>query len=271
MKRLSKKVEKASKYLKQVIGTEVRTGIILGSGMGKITEAIDGKKCISYSNIPDFPSSTVPGHRGELTFGFLGGKEVLVFSGRFHYYQGYRIEEVVLPVRVAKKLGVKTLIITNASGGIREDLNPGDIMLIKDHINFMGTNPLIGEQALAFGSTFVDMSEPYDLELIKIAEKTSESNPEIGELKKGIYIAVTGPSYETGAEIIFFRKAGADAVGMSTVPEVITAAQEGIRVLGISIIANRACGTGEGRLSHQDVLKSMELASEFFKKYNGLR
>jgi len=261
METIQQKKEKASNYLKQVLKREVRIGIILGSGMGNITETVDKKICIPYSSIPGFPSLTVSGHRGEIIYGLMGGKEVLIFSGRFHYYQGYSMGEVVLPVRVAKKMGVNILVITNASGGIREDLNSGDIMLIQDHINFMGTNPLIGEQLLDSGEVFVDMSEPYAYELIELAEKTAQDDPDIGKLKKGVYIAVTGPSYETKAEIVFFKKSGADAVGMSTVPEVIAAVQEGLKVLGISVIANKACGMEKGRLDHRDVLKSMERAS----------
>jgi purine-nucleoside phosphorylase len=200
----------------------------------------------------------IEGHKGEFIFGRMAQKNVILFNGRFHYYQGFTSEDITVNIRVAKKLGTETLIITNASGAINRGFRPGDLMLITDHINFMGTNPLIGDSG--HGPIFIDMTEPYDLKLIEKVKKSALSIGEIGTLREGVYLAVHGPSYETRAEISFFEKIGADAVGMSTVPEVIVAAQGGIRVIGISVISNMACGLTSGKLSHSEVLDTMSRA-----------
>ena len=255
------RVESAAAYIGEKAGSGFHAAIILGSGLGKLAEELEGKKIIPYSEIPGFPSSLIEGHRGELVAGSFEEKRTLVYSGRFHYYQGYSLAEVTLPVRVAKRLGVPLLIVTNASGGINVSFKPGDIMLISDHINFMGINPLIGGEAAIFGPLFIDMSQPYDRSLRERAEEIAEKNGRIGELKEGVYLATIGPSYETKAEISFFNRIGVDAVGMSTVPEVIVAVQEGLRVFGISVITNMACGIGEGALSHEEVLSTMDRAS----------
>jgi len=233
------RVESAAAYIGEKAGSGFHAAIILGSGLGKLAEELEGKKIIPYSEIPGFPSSLIEGHRGELVAGSFEEKRTLVYSGRFHYYQGYSLAEVTLPVRVAKR----------------------HIMLISDHINFMGINPLIGGEAAIFGPLFIDMSQPYDHSLRERAEEIAEKNGRIGELKEGVYLATIGPSYETKAEISFFNKIGVDAVGMSTVPEVIVAVQEGLRVFGISVITNMACGIGEGALSHEEVLSTMDRAS----------
>jgi purine-nucleoside phosphorylase len=247
-------IAQALDYVKQRVSGEVHTAMILGSGLGKIAEEMQDKTVIPYTDIPGFPGSTIPGHRGDMIFGRFAGRFVLIYSGRFHVYQGFSHREITLPVRLAARLGVKSMILTNASGGISDNLQPGDIMIIKDHINLMGSNPLIGLDTSVFGTTFIDMSDPYDSELRQAAKQLAAKNPELGGLKEGVYIAVSGPSYETKAEISFFKHVGADAVGMSTVPEVIVCRQEGIRVLGISAVSNMAAGIQKEPLSHQGVL-----------------
>jgi purine-nucleoside phosphorylase len=236
----TEKVQRAVSHIAARIGDSADVGMILGSGLGALADSIGDPVVIPYDEIPGFPRSLIPGHRGEVRFGTLHGKRVLLFSGRFHYYQGYSMGEVVIPVRAASRLKVHTMIVTNASGGMRDDLDQGDIMLIRDHINLMGDNPLRGIPPGEFGSPFVDMSEPYDPALIERIRAVA-GGP-VGELKEGVYAGVAGPSYETAAEIRFLQRIGADAVGMSTVPEVIACRQEKIRVVGISAIVNRATG-----------------------------
>ncbi len=256
------KIEGAVRFLKRRLPGRAENAVILGSGLGKLAGEIKNDVRVPYRDIPGFGHATITGHKGELVWGSFAGKKILTFSGRFHYYQGYSMQEVTMPVRVMKQLGVKTAIITNSSGGINREFRPGDIMLIRDHINLLGYNPLIGVDSKYFRTPFVDMSEPYDHALISEVKKLAEKDPVIGKLREGVYIAVTGPSYETKAEIEFFARVGADAVGMSTVPEVIVCAQEGIRVLGISIIANRATGIKQGALSHEEVLEKTGRASD---------
>jgi len=248
------KIEQAVVHLKKQLKGEVRNAMILGSGLGAIADVVQNRHVLPYSGIPGFPRSTVPGHRGELVFGQLQGKSVLMFSGRFHFYQGYSLQEVTLPVRVAARLGVENIIVTNACGGINPDFKSGDIMIIRDHINLMGGNPLIGIDTGEFGTPFIDMSNPYDRELSDRVRELASHNPEIGDLREGVYVAISGPSYETKAEISFLRSAGADAVGMSTVPEVIVCRQEGIKVIGISAVSNMAAGVQKTALTHQEVL-----------------
>lgn len=254
-------VEKAARSISTQIGHEVKSAIILGSGLGAIANELEGRIAIPYERIPGFPNSTIPGHSGELLHGRICGKEVIVFNGRFHVYEGYSMQEVTMPVRVAKRLGVQIIIITNACGGINEDFRPGDIMLISDHINLMGGNPLTGIDEKVFGSPFVDMSDPYDSELRRRVKIVAAANTAIGDVREGIYIGVHGPSYETRAEISFFRRIGADAVGMSTVPEVTVCAQEGIRVIGVSAVTNMATGSRTTPLTHQEVLENTEKMS----------
>jgi purine-nucleoside phosphorylase len=251
------RLEGAASYVRDRTGGGFHTALVLGSGLGLIAEDVDEKLTIPYRDIPGFPSTLVAGHRGEIVAGYLGGKRVLVFSGRFHYYQGFSLAQVALPVRVSKRLGASTLIVTNASGGINRSFRPGDIMLIQDHINCMGGNPLMGAEGASFGPVFIDMSAPYDAILRDKAMQVASADRRIGDLKEGVYLATTGPSYETKAEIAFFKKMGADAVGMSTVPEVIVAVQERLSVLGISVITNMACGIADGALSHEEVLDTM--------------
>lgn len=261
MKSYKKKVERAAGFIKKRTGTNVKIGIILGSGLGEVAEKASVKTVLNYREIPGFPVSTVEGHKGELIFGRFGNKDVIIFNGRYHYYQGYSLQDVTMIVRVAGMLGVRDLIITNASGGINRKFKPGDIMLINDHINLIGTNPLIGNETSAFGKLFINMTEPYDRALLKKVMDSASGINEVGALREGVYIAVSGPSYETKAEISFFEKIGADAVGMSTVPEVIVASQEGLRVLGLSVISNMASGIAPGKLSHSEVLENMSKVS----------
>jgi purine-nucleoside phosphorylase len=211
-------------------------GIILGTGLSPLAEMIADSMAIEYTQIPGFVASTAPSHAGRLLFGYLGGKPVLCLQGRFHFYEGYSMEQVVFPVRVLAALGVKNLIVTNASGSLREDFAPGDIIVLTDHINLMGTNPLIGKNDNELGERFPSMNLPYS-PAIHAKVKAIAAEQHI-PLKWGVYVAVTGPSLETKAECAMFAGLGADLVGMSTVPEVITARHTGLEVLGISIVTN---------------------------------
>lgn len=251
-------------------------GIILGSGLGDFVNNFDDTISIPYSEIPGFESSSIQGHAGQLVFvnakckmqncrrsPFPVPHSLVIMQGRFHFYEGHSIEKVVYPVKVMKKLGVKTLIITNAAGAINKTFKPADLMLIEDHINFMGTNPLIGKNNESFGTRFPDMSQVYKKDLIELAQNCAK---EIGiDVKKGVYIAASGPSYETPAEVKMFEKFGADAAGMSTVPEAIVANYCGINVLGISCITNYAAGVQATPLSHQEVIETANIAKEKFQ------
>lgn len=242
-------------------------GIILGSGLGDLVNNFESIS-IPYSEIPGFESSAVQGHAGNLVFvdAQINSLPTLVMmQGRYHFYEGHSMETVVYPIKVMKKLGVKVLIITNAAGAINKDFMPADLMLITDHINFMGTNPLIGKNDERLGTRFPDMSEIYKKDLIKLAQNCAE---ELGmDVKKGIYCACSGPSYETPAEIKMLGKFGADAVGMSTVPEAIIANYCGIKVLGISCIANYAAGIQNQPLQHQEVIDATNMAKNKFTSF----
>lgn len=245
-------VNKAAEYIKSKISGEYETGIILGSGLGSLGEKIENPQFVEYSEIPGFPVSTAPGHIGRFIFGILNGKRVMCMQGRIHLYEGYPAESVAMPIRVMRLMGVKRLVVTNAAGGINEDFAVGDIMLITDHINFTGRNCLIGKNDDSFGVRFPDMSFAYSPELGKTASASAEK---LGiKLRKGVYIGCTGPSYETPAEIRAFRVLGADAVGMSTVQEVIAANHCGMQVLGFSLISNKAAGLSGERLTEEEVL-----------------
>ena len=218
-------------------GRKPIVGIVLGSGLGKLADAIQNPVIIPYRLIPGFPLSTATGHKGNYIVGSLGGKTVIAMQGRIHYYEGYGMESVVLPIRVMIRLGIKSLFVSNAAGGVSFGLHVGDLMIIKDHINLL-PNPLIGPNMDDEGTRFPDMTRPYDPELIKLAMQLAG---EMGiELKQGVYLGDTGPSYETPAEYKFYRTIGADAVGMSTVPEVIVARHAGVPVFGMSVITNEA-------------------------------
>lgn len=248
---------------KQIKDFQPEIGIILGSGLGDFADNVQGVR-VRYNDIPGFETSTVAGHKGQLVFCEVEGKKAVIMQGRYHYYEGYHISRIVYPIKVMKKLGVKTLFITNAAGGVNKRYNAGDLMLITDHINLMGVNPLIGENDSSLGDRFPDMSEIYKKSLIDMAKKKAkELNIQI---RQGIYAAMSGPSYETPAEINMLRIMGADAVGMSTVPEALVANYCGMDVLGISCITNSAAGVHPSRLSHAEVVETAEKVKTDFKK-----
>ncbi|MCD8042298.1 MAG: purine nucleoside phosphorylase I, inosine and guanosine-specific [Tannerellaceae bacterium] len=236
MEQINKQYHEAAAYIAAHIeGCAPRTAIILGSGLGSLAEQITEARVIPYREIPHFPQSTVIGHKGNLIAGKLGGVDVLAMQGRFHYYEGYTMQQVTFPIRVMKLLGIENLLVSNAAGGINTSFKVGDLMIIRDHI-CMVPNPLIGPNNELFGTRFPDMTRAYDREFIKLAEEIArEKNI---ALKKGVYVGLTGPSYETPAEYAFYGKAGGDAIGMSTVAEVIVARHTGIRVFGMSVITN---------------------------------
>lgn len=229
-----------------------QVGIILGSGLGGLAEKLQSPAVIPYSQVPGMKVSTAPGHAGRFVAGTLGGKYVLCMQGRLHFYEGHAMADIVFPVRLMKLLGVETLIVTNACGAINRAFAPGDLCLITDHINFLGTNPMIGPNQDAFGPRFFDMSECYDPSLRALALRCGE---ELGiPLRQGVYLAYTGPSYETPTEIRAFRVLGADLVGMSTVPEVIAAHHCGLKTLAIGLVTNMAAGVSDQKLSEQEVI-----------------
>lgn len=237
-------------------------GIVLGSGLGELADEYSSL-AIPYSEIPNFESSRVSGHKSRLVFAEINGKKVVMMQGRFHYYEGHPIQKVVFPVKVMKKLGVKTVILTNAAGGVNPAFNPSDLMIITDHINHMNVNPLIGPNDDSMGLRFPDMSEVYSSELIDLVKKTASK---LGiDIQEGVYMALTGPSYETPAEVRMARVVGADAVGMSTVPEAIVAKWAGMNVIGISCICNSAAGVSTVALSHEDVIHAANIAKDRFK------
>ena len=229
------------------------TAIILGTGLGRLAESIDKSMCIPYREIPNFPVSTVEGHSGQLIFGRLGDKDIMAMEGRFHYYEGYSMKEVTFPIRVMYELGIKTLFVSNAAGGTNKDFQIGDLMIITDHINFMPENPLHGPN-IPTGPRFPDMGEAYDKELIKLAD-TIASEHGIN-VRHGVYLATQGPTYETPSEYRMFALWGADAVGMSTVPEVIVAHHCGIRCFGVSIITDLGVTEHPVTITHEDVQKA---------------
>lgn len=239
MEEYLKKIHEAADYIKSKIGDVTPlAGIVLGSGLGKLADTIEESIVIPYTQIPHFSKSTAIGHKGNFIVGKIAGKIVCAMQGRFHYYEGYAMQQVTFPIRVMKLLGIKTLFVSNAAGGVNFDYKVGDLMIIEDHIGSLLPNPLIGPNLDEFGTRFPDMTRPYDKNLIKKAEKIGA---ELGlNLKKGTYLATTGPTYETPAEYRLYRQMGADATGMSTIPEVIVARQSGIDVFGMSVITNEA-------------------------------
>lgn len=246
-----KKANETAEFLKSKGFQHIDYGIILGTGLGNFTDNIDISIRIPYSKIPHFPVSTVTGHHGELIYGSIGDKKIMALRGRFHYYEGWEMSKVVFPVRVMKMLGVKHLIVSNASGGVNPDFKTGDIMIIKDHINMMPEHPLRGKNDERFGPRFVDMHETYDKQMIEHLEKNA------GELnihvQKGVYLALQGPTFETPAEYKMVRVLGADAVGMSTVPEVIVAKHMNMKCMGISVITDLGIEGQVVEVSHEEV------------------
>ena len=262
-----KKIDEATRFLKDNFINSADILIILGSGLGKLVEKFDIKKKIAYKDIPHFPVSTVPEHKGNLLFTQLGEKNIVFMQGRFHLYEGYDAKDVVFPVRVMQKLGVKFLFVSNAAGGVGEHLSVGDIMLIEDHINLTGANPLIGKNYDELGERFPDMSNAYDKNLRKRIGEIAKEKKII--LKKGVYLWLKGPSLETNAEYKMVKILGGDVVGMSTVPEVIAAVHGGMKVAGFSIVTNKfdEKGMEENRSSFKDVVSVANSAGE---KLSGL-
>lgn len=244
-------IKETADFLKTHYNTNARLGIILGTGLGGLVKEIDIQKTISYGDIPNFPVSTVEGHEGRLIFGNIRGTEIIAMQGRFHYYEGYDMQQVTFPVRVMKALGIDHLFVSNASGGLNPDFVVGDIMVITDHINMFGDNPLIGKNIDELGPRFPDMSEPYSKALSEKAfEIAAKHNI---KLQKGVYVGTAGPTFETPAEYKYFRVIGGDTVGMSTVPEVIAARHAGITCFGISIITDSGVPGQIVEISHEEV------------------
>ena len=246
-----KKIKETSTFIQAVTGVKADVGIILGTGLGGLVNEIRILKTIDYVDIPNFPVSTVDGHKGQLIFGKLGGRNVLAMQGRFHFYEGYGMEEIAFPVRVMNDLGIKNLFVSNASGGLNPGFRVGDLMMINDHINMFGDNPLIGPNLRQLGVRFPDMSQVYDQNLRSLARKIALENHI--DLKEGVYIGVSGPTFETPAEYRMFRILGGDAIGMSTIPEVIAARHMGMKVFGISIITDSGVPGEIVEISHAEV------------------
>lgn len=269
------KASVAAEFIRSEYSGEITTAIVLGSGLGAFADAVEDAVKIPYEEIPGFARSAVVGHAGQLVLGMIDGVAVAVQQGRFHFYEGYDMEQVMLPVRSFGLLGVKNLILTNAAGSLNSDMMPGSLMLISDHLNCLGVNPLRGPNDERFGPRFPDMSEVYDREFQEIALEEAMDiarerhdkgrDAELTDfIHRGIYCALSGPTYETPAEIRMYRQLGADAVGMSTVPEAIAARHMGVRTLGISCITNLAAGMVEGEIDHSHVMETGARAAEVF-------
>ena len=259
---LSTRIRNAVEYIRSRTAAEPSMGLILGSGLGDFADTLEDRLVIPFTDIPDFPAATVPGHVGAFVFGTKHGKSVVCLQGRLHYYEGHPMSLLSIPVRIMAKLGVKTLLLTNAAGGVNPSYHPGDLMLITDHINYSGMNPLIGVHEEEFGPRFPDVTDLYSSGLrlkLKLAAVEAGIN-----LRQGVYMMFSGPNYETPAEIRMARILGADAVGMSTVPEALVAAQCGLRVLGVSCITNLAAGVSPNKLSHQEVMETAAMAHDKF-------
>lgn len=262
---LLQKIQEAADFLQGQINHQPQIGLILGSGLGILADEIENPQAIPYHQIPHFPVSTVEGHAGELIFGDLMGKKVMAMKGRFHYYEGYSMEAVTFPVRVMKALGIETIIVTNAAGGVNRRFSPGDLMIITDHINFAFNNPLMGKNEKQLGERFTDMSKAYNEELIQTALAAADQLDM--KVQQGVYTFFSGPTYETPAEIKMVEFFGGDAVGMSTVPEVMAAVHGGQRVLGISCISNMAAGILPQPLSHDEVIETTQRVKHQFINY----
>lgn len=250
-------IDQAADAVRRQIHVQPKTGLILGSGLGELAEMVEEADVISTAQLPHWPASTVPGHAGMLVIGKIGKQPVLVLQGRAHYYEGYSMSQVTLPIRVMKRLGIENLIVTNAAGAINPDFLPGDVMLITDHINMIGmggNNPLRGPNLSEFGERFPDMSQAYHRPFFEMAKQAARGANL--QLRQGVYTCLAGPSFETPADLRFLRIIGADAVGMSTVPEVIVAHHSGIKVLGLSGISNKANLDGSTVTTHEEVLQA---------------
>lgn len=254
MSNIIRQLEETTAFLRGVYPHVPAIGIILGSGLGNFTSQIHSELEIPYEAIPNFPVSTVEGHRGRLIFGTVAGKMVVAMAGRFHFYEGYSAEQVVFPVRLMKFLGVETLLVSNAAGGVNPGFAVGDLMLITDHISFAVVNPLIGKNETQLGPRFPDMSEPYNKELIKTMKEIAAGSGI--KLQQGVYFGVTGPTFETRAEYLLIHRLGGDAVGMSTVQEVITANHMGLKVAAVSIITDLGIREEDNVITHEEVLQA---------------
>ena len=252
---IGKQVEESVHYIRQHSRTNIEIGIILGSGMAGMSERIEKTVLIPFEDITNFPVTFTPGHEGNLIIGKWAGKNIVVLQGRVHFYEGYTMKGITFPVRVLHQLGVRSLLLTNAAGILNPDYRVGDIMFLKDHINLMGSSPLIGIEEPNTGPNFIDLSKAYNPSLINIAEEAAKINDI--EYRKGVYVGVSGPNYETNAECEFLRRIGGDAVGMSTVPEVIVARQLGVEVFSLSCLTNKCGGRGD-KISHNDVLERVD-------------
>ncbi|MFI3254762.1 MAG: purine-nucleoside phosphorylase [Eubacteriales bacterium] len=257
------KLQESVAYLQTKIKNPPKVAIILGSGLGDLAEKVENPTYIPYEDIPNFPTSTAPGHAGRFVVGTLGGKDVICMQGRFHVYEGYEMSQVTLPIRCMKLLGVEYLLVSNAAGGVNYHFTGGDFMMIRDHINFM-QNPLVGPNDDSFGPRFFDMQECYDKNLMALCRTVAQEEGIL--LKEGVYLACTGPSYETPAEVRMFRGFGADAVGMSTVPEVIVAHHSGMKTLAISCITNMAAGVTAALLDEDEVIEVAGSRGPLFQK-----
>lgn len=253
---ITQRIDAAFDYIRSKTAAQPEVGLILGSGLGDFCDKLEGQTVIPFSDIPGFPVSTVEGHVGAFVFGTCRGRSVVALRGRIHYYEGYTQQEITMPIRVMAKLGVRTVALTNAAGGVNLDFSAGCLMLISDHINFSGMNPLIGPNLADFGPRFPDMSDIYTKSL-RAALKEKAAQAGIG-LQEGVYMMYSGPNYETPAEIRAFRTLGADAVGMSTVPEALVARHSGMQVIGVSCITNMAAGVLDRKLDHSEVVETAE-------------
>ncbi len=266
-------IDEATDYIRSHIDIAPELAVILGSGLGSLSECVNDAVVLKYENIPYFKASTVAGHAGELIVGTIENRRVLIMNGRFHYYEGHDMETVTLPIRVFARMGIKNLIVTNAAGGIGDNLSPGTIMLIRDHLSFMCPSPLCGANLSEFGTRFPDMTHVYSPEYMELAQRTAA---DLGiSVESGVYCYFTGPQYETPSEIKAVKLLGADAAGMSTVPEAIVARHCGMNILGISLITNKAAGLSCNELSHEEVgaiarasgEKMVELVRNIIKKW----
>lgn len=266
------RINKVADFISSKIDFKPEIGIILGTGLGSLTEYIENPIIIEYKDIPEFPVSTVAGHAGRLLIGTLEGKKVIAMQGRFHYYEGYSMQDITLPVRTMKVLGVKLLIVSNACGGLNPNFNAGDIMVITDHINMMGSNPLIGANLDEFGPRFPDMSEVYSKEYISKLQAIAKAKDI--KLQQGVYCAISGPNYASKAELRMLITIGADTIGMSTIPECMAARHSGLKVLGVSCITDMAIPDTMTSPTHEEILKVAEgvkpkfvsLLSQFIKE-----
>lgn len=258
------RIERIASFLKSKKKSNPKIAIVLGSGLGNLVQKLDVEVEIPYTDIPEYPVSTVEGHKGTLMFGKLNDVDVVVMNGRFHYYEGYDMKEVTLPVQVMKAIGVEKLILSNAAGGMNPTFKIGDIMIIRDHINLFGDNPLLGPNDKRLGPRFLDMSEAYSKRMSKVAHETAQKNNIY--VQEGVYLGVTGPCYETPAEYRMFYTMGADAVGMSTVPETIMARYRGMEVFAFSVITDLGVIGQVSKASHEEVLQAAEKAGPLMEK-----